>query len=385
MNIVHARVVTIHNDQPRRDVAGAYVDAHGGNIVAHQGTYFLYGEAYGNQTLATPYPWTAWPRLAVYTSPDLVNWTYRGPVLTRSAAPGTTWIPRVFYHAPTARFILWFGQGGWTTATSTDGIHFELARMHTSSRFGPPAGRDYGTDGTGVFVDDDGTGYVIFATNPPGFRPNPGHLVSIERLAPDLLSSSKVNVSGFFGAPDFYVESPALFKRKGIYYVTYGSCCCGCNEGGGIVVFTSRSIHGPWVRQAPHADVNCRNASAPVCGGYGWRSNNDDELVFHAQWWGPSFIPVVADDGGGANGGGGGTETAIVFVGRRWLSGPNVPEGCNDICGNAGHPEKCLDGGGKYALRSDLSVWYPLEFDDANGGAILPLRPLPSFELNLPD
>ena len=28
-----------------------------------------------------------------------------------------------------------------------------------------------GTDGTGVFVDDDGTGYIIFASNPPGEGP----------------------------------------------------------------------------------------------------------------------------------------------------------------------------------------------------------------------
>ena len=51
-----ARPVTIHNDVARRDVTGAYVDAHDGKILEHEGTYFLYGEAYGNQTLATPYP-----------------------------------------------------------------------------------------------------------------------------------------------------------------------------------------------------------------------------------------------------------------------------------------------------------------------------------------
>eukprot|EP01050_Picozoa_sp_SAG11_P030963 SAG11_NODE_9394_length_916_cov_1.313341_1_plen_89_part_00 len=62
-----AKKVTIHNDQARRDTNGDYVDAHDGKIVFHAGTYFLYGEAYGNQTLATPYPWHAWSRLKVYT------------------------------------------------------------------------------------------------------------------------------------------------------------------------------------------------------------------------------------------------------------------------------------------------------------------------------
>ncbi len=63
------------------------------------------------------------------------------------------------------------------------------------------------------------------------------HKVSIERLTPDYLQSSKVNVTSFF--PDGYVESPALFKVGTTYYATYGSCCCACRGGGGIVVFTA--------------------------------------------------------------------------------------------------------------------------------------------------
>lgn len=59
------RTVTITTDAARRDVDGNYIDAHDGMILHHQGSYFLYGEAYGNQTLATPYPWKGWPRLKV--------------------------------------------------------------------------------------------------------------------------------------------------------------------------------------------------------------------------------------------------------------------------------------------------------------------------------
>lgn len=56
----------------------------------------------------------------------------------------------------------------------------------------------------GIMIDDDGTGYVAFAANPPGFDEpgHPhwpghtahgyGHIVSIERMSPDLLRSSKV-------------------------------------------------------------------------------------------------------------------------------------------------------------------------------------------------
>eukprot|EP00039_Didymoeca_costata_P022265 m.4160 g.4160 ORF g.4160 m.4160 type:complete len:369 (-) comp2909_c0_seq1:32-1138(-) len=350
------KTVTIHNDRPRFDVNGDYVDAHDGLVVVVNSTYYLYGESYGNQTLATPYPWSSYPRLLVYTSPDMVNWTLRGDPLPM--VKGTLWIPNVIYHKETQRFIMWYGSGGWGTATSTDGIHFTPTGPIFFSRFGPKAG----TDGTGILVDDDGTGYVIFASSPPGFN----HVVSIERLTPDLLSTTKENVSGFF--PDNYVESPALFKRNGVYYVTYGSCCCGCAEGGGIVVLTSNSIHGPWVRQAPHSDINCMNASAPVCGGYGLRNKQLNELVFHSQWWGPSFIPLASGD------------NAVVFFGRRWLSGENHPTGCNDICGNGGKPQLCKSS--TYFLKTDLSVWYPLAFN--SDGSIQQMQPLPSFTLTLP-
>ena len=174
---------------------------------------------------------------------------------------------------------------------------------------------------------------------------------------------------------DDYVESPSLFKRKGVYYLTYGSCCCGCQEGGGQVVFTAKQVAGPWTRQ-PHADVNCRNASAEICGGFGSRDANYADLVYHAQWWGPSFIPL-------ANG-----ETQTLFLGRRWLSGPDLPAGCHDICGNGpplGHGDKaaCQQGGERYQMRSDSSVWYPVEF--AEDGAMLPFERKPSFTLELPD
>lgn len=109
------KTVTIHNNAPRRAVDGSYVDAHDGTIVAVNGTYYLYGESYGNQTLAQPYPWPQWPRLRVYTSPDLVTWTDRGDPLPN--VTGTLWIPNVIHH--NGLFIMWYGSGVWGSATST--------------------------------------------------------------------------------------------------------------------------------------------------------------------------------------------------------------------------------------------------------------------------
>lgn len=383
-DVADARRIIIRNDMPRLAVDGTVVDAHDGMLLEHKGTYFLYGESYGNQTLATAYPWASRPRLLVYTSQDLMNWTCRGDPLPMES--GTLWIPNVIYHAATARFIMWYGSGGWKSATSNDGIHFTPSKYGVFySRFGAEAR----TDGTGLLVDDDGVGYVAFAVGFPGFDQlkwpvdpapahpgwpghdahNYGHIVTIERLSDDLLTSTKINVTGWF--PDDLVESPSLFKRGSKYYLTYGSCCCGCQVGSGVVVFTASHIQGPWTRQPVHSDLNCRNASQPICGGGHMRSTAA-KYVFDAQWWSASAITL----------GNGGTQRLL--FGRRWLSGPHVPDGCHDICGNRGKPELCQRGGAKYLLKTDYSVWYPLEFEPATG-ALAPFREMPSFELELPD
>lgn len=54
-----------------------------------------------------------------------------------------------------------------------------------------------------------------------------------------------------------YVEGAQLFKRAGVYYLAYGSCCCFCRGGSGLVVYQARNISGPWVRQ--QFDLNCNS------------------------------------------------------------------------------------------------------------------------------
>ena len=47
---VIAKVVTVRNDVLRVDVDGNVIDCHSGNIVAHDGVFYMYGEHYGNTT-----------------------------------------------------------------------------------------------------------------------------------------------------------------------------------------------------------------------------------------------------------------------------------------------------------------------------------------------
>ena len=97
----------------------------------------------------------------------------------------------------------------------------------------------------------------------PALHLEPDRIVeTIERLAPNLLSSTRQLAAPFF--PDSFVEGVIFFKRLGVYYLIYSSCCCCCTAGAGAVVFRASSVAGPWVRQP--SDVNC-DAGAAICAG----------------------------------------------------------------------------------------------------------------------
>ena len=161
-----ARVVTLRNDISRVDTAGAVIDCHSGVILAVNGTFYMYGERYGNSTGFGPSPPVYAPRIVVYTSIDLMVWEYRGFVLQDwpSKPNGTFFTPWAVYNRATQRFVLWFNAyeqgcctGNWGVATSVDGVNFSVLTMNQGGKYAV-------VDGNGLFVDDDGTAYNIYTS-----------------------------------------------------------------------------------------------------------------------------------------------------------------------------------------------------------------------------
>jgi len=72
-----AHSVTISNKLPRIASDGSIVNSHDGNVVYFNGTYFLYGEWFGSGNYVVTGN-ELLPKLSVYTSPDLVSWTFQG-------------------------------------------------------------------------------------------------------------------------------------------------------------------------------------------------------------------------------------------------------------------------------------------------------------------
>jgi len=319
------------------------------------------------------------PKLSVYTSKTLASgsWEFKGLLHNNTAGAGGDWAnnatkwpwaPHGAWYSPSAvfsearsKFIIYWSASQrecctaqWGIAQSEDGIHFDLVTMTGTASI------DTSLDGSSLFLDDDGVGYVAYDAmqGPP---PMQGHMVAIDRLSPDLLSSSGERIVLM---PDVFVEGTMLFKRQGRYYLVYGSCCCACREGSGAVVLSATNISGPWVRQS--RDTNCR-LDVPVCAGMPGADRPTGGLIIPAQGIGISHLK------------GAGGQDILLWNGMRWLSGPHNPPKCTTLCAaNAGVCKQDP----KYRPARDFDYWYPLSFDA--GGQVQQFAPFVNeFTLSL--
>lgn len=289
-----AAPVTISNVVPRRDTDGAILDAHDSKLNFKDGVYYWHAASYGNCTepkgasgcnpaSVGSCGFQTDHNVTLYTSPDLVTWTNRGIAFTATGnlpPQSVLFAPKTVFNAQTGLWVMWFNyivrsaspvlsspapallalpppaltppppplspppalqtksfsNSFYGVATSPDPAGpFVIANHDVQLQF-----TDNGDEG--LFVDDDGSAYVIYTTL------SHGHSISIERLSSDYTTSLGANASsGLFGQT--FVEAPALFKRNGVYYATFGSCCCYCESGSPVSVYTAMHPLGPYTQR----------------------------------------------------------------------------------------------------------------------------------------
>ncbi|WP_121808878.1 family 43 glycosylhydrolase [Mucilaginibacter kameinonensis] len=243
------------------DNLGNAVDAHDGEIALFNGVYYLYGTSYdcgfewGNKTA----PFCGFK---TYSSTDLQHWTDRGfmfdaqtPVW-QSRCDGKTYgcfRPHVIYNKKTKRYVLWINvydnRVGYRVFTSKTPvgpfIEIKEPTLAVNSEM-PVAGLNNGDHDT--FVDDDGTAYLAYTD----WRTK-GSIV-IEKLSADYLTGTGQYVKSVTTGN---TEAPALFKRKGKYYLIYSDPNCGYCSGTGASYRTASSPLGPWSDGIKISDNSC--------------------------------------------------------------------------------------------------------------------------------
>jgi hypothetical protein len=276
------------------------INAHGGGILRHGGTYYWYGEHKSGAT----YDGGLLDRVDVvgihlYTSTDLLNWDDQGLVLR--AVPNdpkhdlhpsrVLERPKVVHCPLTGKFVMWMHVDDAGYARARAGVAV------ADSPFGPfeyrgsvkPSGQD-SRDQT-VFVDDDGQAYRIYASE--------GNATTrITLLTDDFLQHTDKDVRVF---EDQSMEAHAVFKRRGRYYLI-ASGCSGWDPNPARCAVAD-SIWGPWTQLGNP----CVGAGA--------------ETTFRAQ---STFVLPV-----------GGTEDGFILMADRW---------------------------NRKALHTSTYVWLPIDF-----------------------
>jgi hypothetical protein len=301
-------------DQPKRtefipdenwpDNNGVHINAHGGGILFHEGTYYWFGEhkvagGRGNQ---------AHVGVHCYSSKDLYNWKDEGIALKVSNDPKSDIAagcilerPKVIYNEKTKKFVMWFhlepkGRGynsarsGIAVADTVAGPYKYLKSINPNAGNWPINVRDeqkdpqtiaetkqagnfsngdnpktpkfniLGRDFEGgqqardmtLFADDDGKAYHIYSSEN-------NSTLHISQLTDDYLGESDKYVRAFEYR---WMEAPAICKRQGKYYLI-ASGCTGWNPNAARSAVAD-SIWGPWKELGnPCVGVNPKSKLGP--------------------------------------------------------------------------------------------------------------------------
>ncbi|NUP44725.1 MAG: family 43 glycosylhydrolase, partial [Streptomyces sp.] len=220
---------TITNDTFWNDTSGNPIYSQGGGVFKFGDTYYWYGVHYTGAELYRADPTrkydgdVSFVSIPVYSSRDLVHWTFENNVATRSTSLGggatlgqAGWVGRlgVSYNENTGKYVLVVQ--AYLPSKGGDGVLFLQGDSPTGA-FG------YGyfqtqivnspTTGTGdqtVFTDDDGKDYLIFSNREGRSRAFVGRLRESDSLRVEPAAQIGYNAAGR--------EGNAMFKLDGTYY-----------------------------------------------------------------------------------------------------------------------------------------------------------------------
>ena len=166
----------------------------------------------------------------VFSSTDLVNWVDNGIAFKNTDSPfgngAALWAPDCMYR--NGLYYLYYPQNsviGVATSTSPTGPFTNAKKLYQT------ANSQYSYDPM-IFVDDDNQAYLLVSScmNPDG-----AFVPVLCKLGADMKSITQETILSTTG--NFH-EGPWMFKRSGIYYLTWG--------GGDCSYSTSTNLNGPY-------------------------------------------------------------------------------------------------------------------------------------------
>lgn len=218
------------------DNNGNHINAHGGGIIKLRDTYYWYGQEHKQE------PNSDYRYVSCYTSKDLLNWNYKGSVLSMKTPDSalTNWVlerPKVFYNEKTRKFVMYMhidgetaGMGDYSYAKVGIAVSDNATGPFVFVRYFRPFGRE--SRDIGQFIDDDGKAYLIFEDR----RAEGFHIAKLSADYMDLAEDVCLVKSP--------LEGGAIVHYKGLYYAI-GSALTGWTPNSNKYA-TATSLKGPW-------------------------------------------------------------------------------------------------------------------------------------------
>ena len=390
-SVAAATLVSINNTAPRLDTSGAIVDGHDLSlrvVVDATGTptYVMHTIEYGLCVAPPRMGCDQQPdhcgfrpshNITVWTTPTLESgsWTKVGDAFPLAARPaGLVFRPDAIYNPNTEKWVLWYNFAGggntYVSATSSSYAGPFTGFAVTNATNAVWEGGDFH-----LVIDDTKTsgpaeGYLIWT----GMSKQPGldHKIRISRLTPDFLAVTDDEPYMFNFPETEFNEAPSLFSRNGVWYALFGAqdkrptrpappnaqdmrqthcapqpgalaltrptlyplsttrsghCCCYCEQGSGLFVFTAATPMGPWTPQtSPTHDISCQAPSVlqavgatgtgiPTPGQGCLYGGSNQVAVTRSQ---QDFVAKLPDGSGGFT---------FLYYGSRWGQSPDSLKG----------------------------------------------------------
>lgn len=229
------------------DTEGNPINAHGGGILYHEGTYYWYGEYKKGKTILPK--WATWEcyrtdvtGVSCYSSQDLMNWKFEGIVLPAVKDDSSHDLhpskvlerPKVIYNQRTGKFVMWAHVESADYSKACAGVAVSDSPTGPFTYLGSFRPNNAMSRDQTVFVDDNGRAYQFYSSE------NNATLY-ISELTDDYLRPSGRFTRNFIGQSR---EAPAVFKHNGKYYML-SSGCTGWDPNQAELAVAD-SIMGPW-------------------------------------------------------------------------------------------------------------------------------------------
>lgn len=219
---------TIYNGIPWYDQNGNTVNAHGACIVQEGETYYLFGEYKTNDV-------NQYRGFSCYSTNNFTDWKFEGfalpPLKDGALGPGRIGERvKVLKSKRTGRYSMLMHTDDDRYCDPCIGLAVG-ERLNEEFAFQGPLlfqGEPIRFWDMGTFVDDDGTAYLLT---------HEGNIYRLDETCTEAVELTAQNI-----APGG--ESPAMFKKDGIYYLMISNKTSW--ERNDNYYFTAKDLHGPW-------------------------------------------------------------------------------------------------------------------------------------------